>query len=63
MFYFVVYLLLTAVLSDIDPAVGWNLTNFSFNPDDNYQLVWQDQSESVDPVQAIINGKTTWHSI
>lgn len=48
------------LLSAICLVAGWNPANFSFNPGDNYQLVWQDAFENVGPVQAMINGKPAY---
>ena len=44
----------------IDLAFGWNPSNFSFNPGDNYELIWQHQFENVGPVKAIINGQPAY---
>ena len=44
----------------IDLAFAWNPSNFSFNPGDNYELIWQDQFENVGPVKAIINGQPAY---
>jgi beta-glucanase (GH16 family) len=53
---FVAYFLFIVLFNDVCLVVGWNPSNFSFNPGDNYELVWQDEFENVGPVQAIING-------
>lgn len=53
-------ILLTFVFGSINVAVGWNPANFSFNPGDQYQLVWQDQFENVGPSKAIIDGKPAY---
>lgn len=39
---------------------SWNPANFTFNPGENYELVWQDQFENVGPVKAIINGQPAY---
>jgi len=51
-------------------GAGWNPSNFSFNPGDNCEIVWQDQFENVGSVQAIINGQPAyapnqknWHHV
>src|SRR4051812_9142028 len=60
MLYFIVSLLFVVVFNDVCLAVGWNPANFSFNPGNNYELVWQDKFENVGPVQAIINGEPAY---
>jgi beta-glucanase (GH16 family) len=59
-FHFIVSLLFVVVFNDICLVAAWNPANFSFNPGDDYQLVWQDQFENVGPVKAIINGKPAY---
>jgi beta-glucanase (GH16 family) len=60
MSHLIVFLLFTVVFNDIYFVVGWNPSNFSFNPGDNYELVWQDEFENVGPVQAIISGQPAY---
>ena len=60
MFRCLVSLLFVVSLSDVCRAAGWNPSNYSFNPGNNYKLVWQDEFENVGPVQAIINGKPAY---
>lgn len=57
---YIVSLLFVMVSNSICLTVGWNPSNFSFNPGDNYKLVWQDEFGNVGPVQAIINGKPAY---
>lgn len=44
------------LLKDFGLVVSWNPSIFSFNPGDNYVVVWQDEFETVGPARAIING-------
>ena len=60
MFHIALPLLCIVVFNDISSVAGWNPANFSFNPGDDYQLVWQDEFENVGPVQAMINGKPAY---
>jgi beta-glucanase (GH16 family) len=60
MFYFIFSLLFIVVFKDICPVAAWNPSNFSFNPGDDYELVFQDEFENVGPVKAIINGKAAY---
>ena len=60
MFHFIVSLLFIVVFNDVCLVAGWNPSNFTFNPGDNYELVWQDEFENVGPVKAIINGKPAY---
>jgi beta-glucanase (GH16 family) len=60
MFHFIVSFLFIVVFNDLRLIVGWNPANFSFNPGENYELVWQDAFENVGPSQAIINGKPAY---
>jgi beta-glucanase (GH16 family) len=60
MLHLIVSLLLIVVLNDVVIVAGWNPANFSFNPGDSYELVFQDEFENVGPVQAIINGKPAY---
>jgi beta-glucanase (GH16 family) len=48
------------VFNDVCLVCGWNPSNFSFNPGDDYELVFQDEFENVGPVKAIINGKPAY---
>jgi beta-glucanase (GH16 family) len=60
MFHFIVSLLLIVVLNGIYLVASWDPSNFTFNPGDNYQLVFQDEFENVGPVKAIINGQPAY---
>jgi beta-glucanase (GH16 family) len=60
MFRFIVSFLLVVVFNDVCLAAGWNPANFTFNPGDNYKLVFTDEFENVGPVQAIINGQPAY---
>jgi hypothetical protein len=60
MLHLLVALLLIVVFNDVCLGIGWNPSNFSFNPSDNYELVWQDEFENVGPIKAIINGKPAY---
>jgi beta-glucanase (GH16 family) len=60
MFHCIVFLLFAVVFNNICLVVGWDPSNFTFNPGSNYELVWQDAFENVGPVQAIINGKPAY---
>jgi hypothetical protein len=60
MLHLVVTLLLTVVFNDICLGAGWNPSNFTFNPGDNYELVWQDEFENIGHIKAIINGKPAY---
>jgi beta-glucanase (GH16 family) len=60
MFHFIVSLLFTVVLNDIYLVASWDPSNFTFNPGDDYQLVFQDEFENVGPVKAIINGQPAY---
>jgi beta-glucanase (GH16 family) len=45
---------------DVDLVIGWDPSNFTFNPGANYELIWQDEFENIGPVQAIINGQPAY---
>ena len=60
MYYYIVLVLVLAVFNRDCLGDGWNPSNFTFNPPDNYELVWEDQFENVGPVQAIINGQPAY---
>jgi beta-glucanase (GH16 family) len=60
MFHFVAILISTVVFNDVCLVVSWNPANFSFNPGNNYELVWQDEFENVGPVKAIIDGQPAY---
>jgi hypothetical protein len=60
MFHCIVFLLFAVVSNNIFLVVGWDPSNFTFNPGDNYELVWQDAFENVGPVRAIINGQPAY---
>lgn len=54
------YLSLSLLIIAVGGIVGWNPANFTFNPGENYQIVWQDEFEDVGPSQGIINGKPAY---
>jgi hypothetical protein len=56
----IVSFLFIVIFNDVSLVASWNPANFSFNPGDNYELVWQDQFENVGPVKAIIKGKPAY---
>jgi hypothetical protein len=60
MLHLFVSLLFIVVFNNVCLVAGWNPANFSFNPGDNYEIVWQDEFENVGPVQAIINGQPAY---
>ena len=60
MFLSIVSLLVVIVSNDVCLGVGWNPSNFSFNPGHNYELVFADEFENVGPSKAIINGKPAY---
>jgi beta-glucanase (GH16 family) len=60
MFHSIASLFFILLFNNVCLSAGWNPSNFSFNPGDNYELVWQDQFENVGPVQAIINGQPAY---
>ncbi len=60
MLYLIFSLLFIVVVNEICFVISWNPSNFSFNPGDNYELVWQDEFENVGPVKAIIDGKPAY---
>ena len=53
-------LLSLLIVNNVCFVVGWNPANFSFNPDNNYRLVFEDEFENVGPVKAIINGQPAY---
>ena len=55
MFHLIVSFCLCVVLVD-----SWDPSNFTFNPGDNYELVWSDEFENVGPVQAMIDGQPAY---
>jgi hypothetical protein len=57
MFHCIVFLLFAVVFNNICLVVSWNPSNFTFNPGDNYELVWQDAFENVGPARAIIRAR------
>jgi beta-glucanase (GH16 family) len=60
MFYFIVSVLFIVGFKDGYLVDAWDPSNFTFNPGDNYQLVWQDEFENVGPIKAIINGQPAY---
>jgi beta-glucanase (GH16 family) len=60
MFHLIASLLFIVIFNDVCLVAGWNPANFSFNPGNTYQLIWQEEFENIGPVQAIINGKPAY---
>ncbi len=60
MFHFILSLLFTVVFNDVCLIVAWDPSNFTYNPGDNYEIVWQDEFENVGPVKATINGQPAY---
>jgi hypothetical protein len=60
MFQSVISLRLIVVFNDVCFVAAWDPSNFTFNPGDSYELVWQDEFENVGPVKAIINGQPVY---
>ena len=60
MFLSIVPLLVAIVSNEVCLGAGWNPSNFSFNPGENYKLVFVDEFENVGPVKAIINGQPAY---
>jgi len=60
MLHLTVILLFIVVFNDVCLVNGWNPSNFTFNPGDNYEIVFTDEFENVGPVQAIINGQPAY---
>ena len=56
----ITFLILIFVIDKIHSVTAWNPENFTFNPGDSYELVWQDEFENVGPVKAIINGQPAY---
>jgi beta-glucanase (GH16 family) len=60
MLHSIVVVLCILIFNEISFAIGWNPSNFSFNPGDNYEVVWQDEFENVGPAKAIIDGQPAY---
>ena len=62
MFHFVasLFVIIVVISNNACLGLGWNPSNFSFNPDENYDLVFADEFEDVGPAKAIINGKAAY---
>jgi hypothetical protein len=60
MLHLTVTLLFIVVFNDVCLGDGWNPANFTFNPGNQYGIVFTDEFENVGPVQAIINGKPAY---
>ena len=60
MLHLTVIFLFVVVNNDICLGNGWNPSNFTFNPGDDYEIVFTDVFENVGPVQAIINGQPAY---
>ena len=60
MFHLLASLLVVFVLRDVCQCAGWNPANFTFNPGNDYHLVFEDGFENVGPAKAIINGKPAY---
>ena len=57
MFHTIAYCLFLLSLSQV---TAWDPSNFTFNPGDNYEIVWQDEFENVGPIKATINGQPAY---
>ena len=55
-----ILLLFIVVINDVCLVHSWDPSNFTFNPGDNYEIVFQDEFEYVGPVQAMINGQPAY---
>ena len=53
-------LVVIIIFNHICLGIGWSPSNFSFNPGDNYELVFSDEFENVGPAKAIINGQPAY---
>lgn len=60
MFHLIVCLIFIVVRNDIRPVLSWDPSNFTFNPGENYEIVWQDEFENVGAPQATINGQPAY---
>ena len=60
MFHFIVSLFVVIIFNDVCLGDGWDPSNFTFNPGQDYELVWQDEFEDVGPPQANISGKPAY---
>ena len=60
MFHFIVSLFVVIIFNDVCLGDGWDPSNFTFNPGQDYELVWQDEFENVGSPQANISGKLAY---
>lgn len=60
MFQIVFSLVFIFAFNDICLISAWDPSNFTFNPGDKYEIVWQDEFENVGPQKAIINGQPAY---
>jgi hypothetical protein len=56
----IVTLLFIVAFNDNCFIAGLNPLNFSFNPGNNYELIRDDEFESVAPIKTIIDGAPTY---
>jgi len=56
----IITLCFLVVSNGISQVISWDPSNFTFNPGDSYELVWQDEFENVGPSKAIIDGKPAY---
>jgi hypothetical protein len=56
----VVSLVFVVVFNNVCLVAGWDPSNFTFNPGDSYELVWQDEFKNVGPSKAIIIGQSVY---
>lgn len=54
------FFFLILIFNSVSFTVSWDPSNFTFNPGDDYELVWQDEFENIGPVKAIINGQPAY---
>jgi len=52
--------LIFVLSNDICLISAWDPSNFTFNPGEQYEIVWQDEFENVGPQKAIINGQPAY---
>jgi len=53
MFHSIIFLLFIVVFNDVCIVAAWDPINFTFNPGNNYELVFTDEFENVGPVKAM----------
>ncbi|CAF1193089.1 unnamed protein product [Adineta ricciae] len=60
MLHFIIFFLFIVIFNNVYFVVSWDPSNFTFNPGQDYELVFQDDFENVGPVKAFINGKPAY---